>query len=69
MIVSIYEVFAMFIELLMNRYVFAYIVLPGLVVAGIIKYYKEQGNPVFNPVLKFLAVYYAARTMVVIFLW
>lgn len=69
MVAGIFEFIWMVFNILMNRYVFAYVVLPGIISAGIIKYYKEQGNPVLRPVLKFLAIYYVVRTIAVIFLW
>lgn len=69
MALSIFEFLWMVFEFLMNRYVFAYVVLPGIIVAVIVKHYKKQGNPLLKPVLKFLAIYYVARTIVVIFFW
>lgn len=68
MVANIFEFIWLLFEFLMNRYVFGYVVLPGIIVSGIIKYYKEQGNPVLRPVLKFLTIYYVLRTIVVIFL-
>lgn len=56
-------------DIVFNNFVVWYLILPGIFTIGFIKVCKEDDKPYLRPLLKFLAIYYVARTIVIIFFW
>jgi|GEM_PF-2564135 hypothetical protein len=66
---EIYEFVKLLLSIVFNNYVIWYLVLPGIIAAAIIKLKKQENKPYFKSILKFLIIYYVARTIVVIFFY
>lgn len=66
LVAEIYEFIELLLSIVFNNYVIWYLVLPGIIAAAIIKLKKQENKPYFKSILKFLIIYYVARTIVVI---